>query len=205
MVTIGRLIADAGGLRAIPPRLDNRGRMKRPRPKKPRKPKGFRAQRPGEVLALDTVIAIRDGVRRTLFGCLDQRSRFAPALVTPGFSSKRAGDFFDLALGLFPGRVGRVLSDNGSEFEGAFARLLKAKGIGRCYTYPWSPKKNAHLGRFGRTVQEEFLIHHEDLHGEHGGVGGSKWCDRMCRAVGIASSCRARSVPVGIVVCGRVS
>ena len=163
MVTIGRLIADAGGLRAIPPRLDNRGRMKRPRPKKPRQPKGFRAQRPGEVLALDTVIAIRDGVRRYLFGCLDLRSRFALALVTPGFSSKRASDFFDLALGLFPGRVDRVLSDNGSEFEGAFARLLKAKGIGRYYTYPRSPKRNAHMERFNRTVQKEFLIHHEDL------------------------------------------
>ena len=163
VVTIGRLIADAGGLRAIPPRLDNRGRMKRPRPQKPRKPKGFRARRPGEVMALDTVIAIRDGVRRYLFGCLDLRSRFALALVTPGFSSKRASDFFDLALGLFPGRVDRVLSDNGSEFEGAFARLLKARGIGRYYTYPRSPKMNAHMERFNRTVQEEFLIHHEDL------------------------------------------
>ena len=71
------------------------------------------------------MIAIRDGVRRTLFGCLDLRSGFVLALVTPGFSSKRASDFFDLALGLFPGRVDRVLSDNGSEFEGAFARLLK--------------------------------------------------------------------------------
>ena len=33
VVTIGRLIADAGGLRAIWSRLDNRRRMKRPRPK----------------------------------------------------------------------------------------------------------------------------------------------------------------------------
>ena len=137
--------------------------MKRPQPQKPRKPKGFRAQRPGEVMALDTVIAIRDGVRRYLFGCLDLRSRFALALVTPGFSLKWASDFFDLALGLFPGRVDRVLSDNGSEFEGAFARLLKARGIGRYYTYPRSPKMNAHQERFNHTVQEEFLIHHEDL------------------------------------------
>ena len=120
VATIGRLIADAGGLRAIPPRLDNRGRMRRPRPKKPRKPKGFRAQRLGEVLALDTVIAIRDGVRRYLFGCLDLRSRFALALVTPGFSSKRASDFFfDLALSLLPGRVDRVLSDNGVDNSGS--------------------------------------------------------------------------------------
>ena len=46
-----------------------------------------------------------------------------------------------------------MLSDNGLEFEGAFGRLLKAKG----------PKMNAHVERFNRTVQEEFLIYHEDL------------------------------------------
>lgn len=56
VITIGRLISDAGGLRAVPLRLDNRGRRKRPRPPKPRKPKGFSARRPGEVLAVDTVI-----------------------------------------------------------------------------------------------------------------------------------------------------
>ena len=114
-------------------------------------------------MAPDTVIAIRDGVRRTLFGCLDLRSRFALVLVTPGSSSKRASDFFDSPRDLVPGPVDRVLSDNGSESEGTFARLLKAWGIGRCYIYPRSPERNAHPERFDRTVQGEFLIHHEDL------------------------------------------
>ena len=56
-----------------------------------------------------------------------------------------------------------MLSDNGSEYEGRFADLLRARGIARYYTYPKTPKMNAHAERFNRTVQEEFLDYHEDL------------------------------------------
>ena len=95
----------------------------RPCPPKPRRPKGFRARCPGEVLAVDTVIAVRDGMRRYLFACLDLRSRFGLAVATPGMSSRWARDSADLAFDLFPGPVDRVLSDNGSECEGRFADL----------------------------------------------------------------------------------
>ena len=162
VITIGRLTADAGGLRVVPPRLDNRDRRKRPRPPKPRKPKGFRARHPGEVLAVDTVIAVRDRVRRYLFACLDLRSRFGLAVATPGIPPVGPGTS-DLAFDLFPGPVDRVLSDNGSEYEGEFADLLRARGIARYYTYPKTPKMNAHAERFNRTAQKEFLGYHEDL------------------------------------------
>lgn len=141
-----------GGRQAIPPRLGNRGRMKRPRPKKTRRPKGFRARRPGGGQGLGHRDRHPGGVRRTLFGCLDRRSRFALTPGTPRFSSQRTGDFFDPAPGLFPGRVDRAPSDNGSEFEEAFARLSKAKEIGCCCAYPRSPKRNAHLERSDRTA-----------------------------------------------------
>lgn len=59
--TIDQLIADARGLRTVPPRLNHRGRRKHPRLPKPRKPKGFQARRPGGILAAATVIAVRDG------------------------------------------------------------------------------------------------------------------------------------------------
>lgn len=44
-----------------------------------------------------------------------------------------------------------------------FADLLRARGIARYYTYPKTPEMIAHAERFNRTVQEEFLDHHEDL------------------------------------------
>ena len=31
------------------------------------------------------------------------------------------------------------------------------------HTYPKTPKMNAHVERFNRTLQEEFLDYHEDL------------------------------------------
>ncbi len=163
VVTIGRLIADAGGLRTTPARLDRRGRVKRPRPRKPRKPKGHTPRRPGDLLAVDTMIAVRDGVRRYLFASLDVRSRFGLAVASPGLGSAWSRLFLDVTLEIFPEEVDRLLSDNGSEFEGHFRRRVEERGIGRYYTYPKSPKMNAHCERFNRTVQEEFLLHHEEL------------------------------------------
>ena len=161
--TIGRLIADAGGLRTVPLRLDNRGRKKRPRPRKPRKPKGYRPRRPGELLAMDTVIEIHAGIRRYLFCALDVKSRFALAVAAPGLSSRWSAAFLDVLVEVFPGKAERLLSDNGSEFEGRFRKRVKAHGLSRFYTYPKSPRMNAHVERFNRTMQEEFLRHHEDL------------------------------------------
>ena len=112
---------------------------------------------------MDTVIAVRDGVRRYLFAWLNLRSRFGLTVATPGMSSRWARDFADFAFDLFPGPVDRVLSDNGSEYEGEFADLLTAHGIARYYTHPKTPKMNAHAERFNRTAQKEFLDYHEDL------------------------------------------
>lgn len=54
---------------------------------------------------MDTVIAVRDGVRRYLFACLGMRGRFGLAVATPGMSSRWARDFADLAFDRFPGPV----------------------------------------------------------------------------------------------------
>lgn len=54
---------------------------------------------------MDTVIAVRDGVWRYRFACLDLRSRFGLAVATPGRSSRWARDFADLAFDLFLGQV----------------------------------------------------------------------------------------------------
>ena len=56
-----------------------------------------------------------------------------------------------------------MLSDNGSEFEADFAQLLEERGIKRWYTYPKTPKMNAHAERFNRTIQESFVDYHEEL------------------------------------------
>ena len=163
VVTIGRLIARAGGMRMIPPRLDNRGRKKRPRPPKPRKPKGYRPKRPGELIAVDTVHRIDTGIRRYLFAAIDVRSRFAMAVASPGLGTGWSSAFLDVVLDIFPAQVERILSDNGSEFEGLFRKRVEKLGLGRMFTYPKTPQMNAHVERFNRTLQEDFVDFHEDL------------------------------------------
>ena len=56
-----------------------------------------------------------------------------------------------------------VLSDNGSAFLGHFQHRLEKRGITHWWTYPRSPKMNAHAERFNRTLQEQFVDYHEDL------------------------------------------
>ena len=55
-----------------------------------------------------------------------------------------------------------ILSDNGTAFDGAFARATGNKGITRFYTHPNCPQQNAINERFNRTVREGFLETHED-------------------------------------------
>jgi transposase InsO family protein len=66
-------------------------------------------------------------------------------------------------LSLLPKIPKWALSDNGSEFEAEYAEALEQAGIQRWYTYPKSPRMNAHVERFNRTIQESFVDYHEDL------------------------------------------
>jgi transposase InsO family protein len=162
--TIGRIIARAPDkMRVCPARLDPKGR-RRPlrRHVKPRKPKGARLA-PLEVLACDTIERIRDGLRRYIVTFIDPASHVAFAWATPTKHARHTVAALNLALSLLPQVPKRVLSDNGSEFEADFAKALATQGIQRWYTYPKTPKMNAHVERFNRTVQESFVDYHEDL------------------------------------------
>jgi transposase InsO family protein len=66
-------------------------------------------------------------------------------------------------LGTNPGHTLMFLCDNGSEFKGAFDQTLQRLGLTHFWTYPKSPKMNAHAERFNRTLQESFVDYHEDL------------------------------------------
>jgi len=50
-----------------------------------------------------------------------------------------------------------------SEFMKYFEALLQQKGLTHYWTYPRSPKMNAHNERFNRTIQEQFVDFYEDL------------------------------------------
>ncbi len=163
--TIGRLIADAPHkMRHSPTRIGHDGRPKRPRSlDKARKPKGFTASFPGNCVALDTIERHRDGLRRYLITLTDTHSRFAFALASTRRNSLVADATLKLAQTLFPLPCTVVLTDNGGEFAKHFADRVREAGIAHWHTYPRTPKMNAHVERFNRTIQEEFVDFHEDL------------------------------------------
>ncbi len=162
--TIGRLISDMGGLRMFPQKISHFGKVKKiDRKKVTRKPKDFKAKHPGHCVALDTIEEHIDGIRRYVITCEDLYGRFCFAWATRSHASLAAKEFFDVFIKLFPFPVTFVLTDNGSEFKKHFTQALLEFQIEHYHTYPRTPKMNAHVERFNRTIQEEFLNYHKFL------------------------------------------
>lgn len=162
--TIGRIIKDKGGLRTVPQKITGTGRTaKANRRKVLRKPKDIKAEYPGHIVALDTVERFVHGLRRYIITCEDIHSRFAFAWGTTSHASLAAEEFFERWRRVFPYTTTFVLTDNGSEFKKHFAQRLLELQITHYHTYPKTPKMNAHIERFNRTIQEEFIDWHNGL------------------------------------------
>lgn len=162
--TIGRLIADAPDkMRTRPRGLGAPGKPKAVRQPRLRKPKHFRATRPGHCVALDSIELRHDGQRRYLITCTDLHSHFAWAWATRSHASTAAAQFFRLIQTVFPFAIEAVLTDNGSEFQRHFATALAERLFTHWHTHPKTPRMNAHCERFNRTLQEEFVDYHYDL------------------------------------------
>ena len=163
--TIGRIIADAADkMRSRPLRLGPKGqRIERKKTEKGRKPKAYKASAPGDCGAFDTVEYFLDGLRRYVITFTDQYSRFGFAWATHSHASLAAKEFFDIVTEVFPYPLQSVLTDNGSEFMKHFDEELRRLHKNHWHTYPKTPKMNAHVERFNRTLQEEFIDYHEEL------------------------------------------
>ncbi|PJE73166.1 MAG: hypothetical protein COV00_01370 [Candidatus Tagabacteria bacterium CG10_big_fil_rev_8_21_14_0_10_40_13] len=161
--TIGRLIKDLGGLRIYPQRISRFGKIKPiKRQKVLKKPKDFKAKYPGHCAALDTIEKIIDGKRKYIITFEDLFTRFGFAWETTSHASLAAKEFFTLCRKVFPFSFAFmfVLTDNGSEFKKHFSEELKKLHLIHYHTYPKTPKMNAHVERFNRTLQEEFIDYH---------------------------------------------
>ena len=56
-----------------------------------------------------------------------------------------------------------MLTDNGSDFMKHFDEEIRRLHKNHWHTYPKTPKMNAHVERFNRTIQEEFIDYHVEL------------------------------------------
>jgi len=164
--TIGRLIHDLGGLRIYPQKVSHLGKIKKTYHQKVlRKPKDFIPQYPGHLVALDTVELFVNGCRRYVITFEDIYTRFSFAWSTKSHASLAAAEFFALCQKVFPYSYNflYVLTDNGSEFKKHFTEELRELHLTHYHTYPKCPQMNAHIERFNRTIQEEFIDYHSFL------------------------------------------
>lgn len=124
--------------------------------KKQRRPKGHR------VLEVDTIVRFIDGTKRYLLTSIDTEARSAFAGAYTNHGSASATDFLIKARTVLPFCPPDTQSDNGSEFGKYFHAAAQKAGT-HFNTHPRTPKENAHIERFNRTLDEDFIRSHRAL------------------------------------------
>lgn len=140
-------------------------RKRKPRQRHPRnayvkkKITELRALQPstGFLLHFDTIVLYFQGVKRYIFTGIDHYSRLAYAWMYERHTSMSARDFLLRMRYLLEERIEHVHTDNGSEFHKHFHAALEGLGLSHYWSRPKTPKDNATLERFNRTLKEEFL------------------------------------------------
>lgn len=120
---------------------------------------------PGDRVQLDTVITIKHGVRRYMIQATDLGSRICYSRAFDKLSSANTTKFFLEIKDKLPNVTSATefQNDNGAEFQGNYQDHLTAHGYQQYWNYVHSPKMNAYVERFNRTIQEEFLNHNVGL------------------------------------------
>src|SRR5215203_5531731 len=100
-----------------------------------------------------------DGERRKryLYVAIDRRSRSVHLAVKDDETEKSAVAFLREAAAAFPFRLTHVLTDNGSCFTPAFARVCHELGAEYRHTKPYSPHTNGMVERFNGRIGGEVL------------------------------------------------
>ncbi|TSC64155.1 MAG: Uncharacterized protein G01um1014106_255 [Parcubacteria group bacterium Gr01-1014_106] len=113
--------------------------------------------RTGFLLSLDTIVVTWWGQRRYLLTAIDRFSRLAFARLYTTGSSVNAADFLRRLHTLLDGQLVHVHTDNGSEFHKRFEEAAQRLALTHWWSRTHTPKDNAVLERFNRTIQEEFI------------------------------------------------
>jgi len=107
---------------------------------------------------VDTVIlTLSDGGYRYLITAIDEVSKLAYARLYSTHTSRNARDFLERLVYVIDQKIINLHTDNGSEFQKEFEEACQQLAIPQWYSRPHTPKDNAVLERFNRTIQEEFV------------------------------------------------
>src|SRR5215211_2767881 len=95
--------------------------------------------------------------KRYLYVAIDRRSRSVHLAVKDDETEQSAIAFLHEAAAAFPFRLTHVLTDNGSCFTPAFARVCHELGAEYRHTKPYSPHTNGMVERFNGRIGGEVL------------------------------------------------
>ena len=151
--TIGRIIQKYN--MTYPP--PNAHIKKHKRKKKQRISSRYKTTYAGELVQIDTIVKYVDGIKLYIHTAVDVYSRYSFAYSYKRLSSRTALDFYQKLKYCAPFKIAGVKTDNGLEFHGDFSEYLKQQSVKHYYSYPKSPKSNAYVERFNRSIQEEFV------------------------------------------------
>ena len=121
---------------------------------------GYYPKHPGELMQIDCVIKVRNGVRRYIVSAIDYTSSFAYSYAYKSLSSASTSDFMDKLITVAPFTIEHIQTDNGSEFSKHFDEKLAKLGIVHFWNYAKKPIYNGKIERYNRTIQEEFIDPH---------------------------------------------
>ena len=159
--TMGRMLADLKKQGKLPdPRrlsLDGRtGNLIERKPKKYSKKLRSKGHK-GALVKADTIVRFTNGIKRYIITAIDLETEFAFAYGYASHTSKHAADFMRTFKSVAPISLTHVQTDNGSEFQSHFEAYCDDAGIVHFHAYPRSPKMNAEIERFNRTLSEAFI------------------------------------------------
>ena len=138
-------------------KLKNNYKKKKQKGKKNRTRRGLRADKPGTIL-IDVKYLYWCGKTFYQFTAIDKFTRMGFAKVYSTKSSRNGKRFFQELEEYLPFKIEKVQTDNGSEFLGELDEYLKKRGIEHFFSYPKSPKTNAHVERFIQTTESELWM-----------------------------------------------
>ena len=157
---VGRILhklKERGVLKEPIPNHISARRRRWQRPYAIRKPKEYVANKPGDIVEVDTLdVRPLPGIILKHFTAHDVISRWDVVSVHSRASACTAAHFLDTLESRMPFPVRAIQVDGGSEFEAIFEEECQRRGIKLFVLPPRSPKLNGGVERAHRTHTEEF-------------------------------------------------
>jgi transposase InsO family protein len=111
----------------------------------------------GFLWCLDLIVRYWNNKKRYIYTGIDHYGKIAYARMYKSKNSMNGKDFLEKLWYLSDGKIEKIQTDNGTEFEGWFDKSVRKLELDRYYSRAYTPKDNTYDERFNRTVQEEFI------------------------------------------------